>query len=580
MIGYRDPLKFILVVLTVVFCTTAAHSQTVIKDNSPAGKGKDYSFLEGVRLYNLNEYEKSKGHFLKVLEEDPANDAAYYYLSNISLNTNDLVTGEMLLQKAMELDSTNYWYKELMARIYLSTKRAEDAIKLYEALLLQYPKKTEIYYNLANLYVAQENIDKSREILDKIENIGGATESVTLAKFNLFRMSQDMDGALKYLHQVSPKLGSPRIEAVIGDLYSDRYNDSLAMIHYNLALGIEPDYPPAVYGVAEIHRRNGNGTEYFATLTPLVSNPLIMPQVKNEYLGQVLQLQHFVQKNKSQLDTLMDIFSTTHPADSATSYLSSAYFAQTGSYDKANTILENMVESYPASPTIRSHYLSYLYFREDWERLEKEAAKALEKEPHNKDYIQLLGISLFQSKKEAEAIEAYRKLEEIAFQQKDTANLLAAYSVIGDLSHELGNTKQAYAYYKRALKIDPGYNPVLNNYAYFLALENKSLKQAYQMSIKTIESEPDNPTYLDTFAWILYLMDKPLEAKAHLKHAMMYGGKESAAILDHYAEVLYALKEYDLAFIYWDQADAKDPSLGIKAKAAGKKQELKKESAK
>ena len=37
---------------------------------------------------------------------------------------------------------------------------------------------------------------------------------------------------------------------------------------------------------------------------------------------------------------------------------------------------------------------------------------------------------------------------------------------------------------------------------------------------------------------------------------MLYGGKESPAVLDHYAEVLFALKEYDLAFIYWSQAKA------------------------
>ena len=238
-----------------------------------------------------------------------------------------------------------------------------------------------------------------------------------------------------------------------------------------------------------------------------------------------------------------------------------------------------MVAQHPESPTIQSHYLSFIYFTEDWEKLATEAAKALEKEPENKDYIQLLGISQFQTKRQQQAIETYTRLEKVALKQKDTNNLLAAYSVIGDLSHELGDSKQAYAYYKKALKINPGYNPVLNNYAYFLALENKNLKQAYQMSLKTIESEPDNPTYRDTFAWILFLMEKPVEAKTHLKHAMMYGGKESAAILDHYAEVLYALKEYDLAFIYWDQADAKDPSLGIKAKATERKEQLKKERA-
>ena len=37
---------------------------------------------------------------------------------------------------------------------------------------------------------------------------------------------------------------------------------------------------------------------------------------------------------------------------------------------------------------------------------------------------------------------------------------------------------------------------------------------------------------------------------------MRYGGKDSPVILDHYAEVLFALKEYDLAFLYWNKAKA------------------------
>jgi hypothetical protein len=39
---------------------------------------------------------------------------------------------------------------------------------------------------------------------------------------------------------------------------------------------------------------------------------------------------------------------------------------------------------------------------------------------------------------------------------------------------------------------------------------------------------------------------------------MLYGGKDSAVIMDHYAEVLYALKEYDLAFVYWNLAKQKN----------------------
>ena len=98
------------------------------------------------------------------------------------------------------------------------------------------------------------------------------------------------------------------------------------------------------------------------------------------------------------------------------------------------------------------------------------------------------------------------------------------------------------------------------------------------MSKKTIEAEPNNATYLDTFGWILYLMGKPLEAKPHFKQAMLYGGKDSAVIMDHYAEVLYALKEYDLAMVYWNLAMHKNQGRipDLEEKVNARKAEIKK----
>ena len=96
------------------------------------------------------------------------------------------------------------------------------------------------------------------------------------------------------------------------------------------------------------------------------------------------------------------------------------------------------------------------------------------------------------------------------------------------------------------------------------------------MSKKTSEAEPSNATYLDTYGWILYLMGRHIESKAIFKQAMIYGGKESSVILDHYAEVLYALEEYDLAFIYWDQAMLKDDSQELRERVKLRKANKKK----
>ena len=122
--------------------------------------------------------------------------------------------------------------------------------------------------------------------------------------------------------------------------------------------------------------------------------------------------------------------------------------------------------------------------------------------------------------------------------------------------------------------MNPDYVYVLNNYAYYLSQEGKKLKKAYAMSKKAIEAEPNNSTYLDTFGWILYLQGKAAEAKSYFKQAMLYGGNDSPVVMDHYAEVLYALKEYDMAFVYWNMAKQKNhgdiPDLDEKVEARRK----------
>ena len=135
-------------------------------------------------------------------------------------------------------------------------------------------------------------------------------------------------------------------------------------------------------------------------------------------------------------------------------------------------------------------------------------------------------------------------------QPDDKDAQLTSLSIIGDTLHAMGENRKAYKAYEAALKIDPQYCPVLNNYAYFLSLEKRKMCKATKMSRITVEKEPDNATYLDTYGWILYLRGKAKEAKPYFKHAMIYGGKESQVILEHYSKVLEKLGEKDRADYY------------------------------
>jgi Tfp pilus assembly protein PilF len=250
------------------------------------------------------------------------------------------------------------------------------------------------------------------------------------------------------------------------------------------------------------------------------------------------------------------------------------YYYSTDRKEEAKKHFKANLQAWPESFSAAANYVEFLMYAQQWEELSREGRAAFGKFPHETAFLEMASMGDYNLEAYDKVLEICNTVLEVA--PRDSSKTLRAWSTMGDIYHQLGDNKKAYKAYDRALKINPDYVYVLNNYAYYLSVEGKNLKKAYNMSKKTIEEEPDNATYLDTFGWILYLQGKPLEAKPFFKHAMLYGGKDSVVIMDHYAEVLYALKEYDLAMVYWNMALKKNngdiPDLETKVKR--RKQEM------
>jgi Tfp pilus assembly protein PilF len=244
--------------------------------------------------------------------------------------------------------------------------------------------------------------------------------------------------------------------------------------------------------------------------------------------------------------------------------------------DGAKKYFKENMKAWPKSFSARASYVEFLMYAEEWKELSSAGREAFELFPKETAFLEMASVGDYNLEAYDKVLEICEKVLEVA--PADSSSNLRAWSTMGDIYHQLGDSKKAYKAYDKALKINPDYVYVLNNYAYYLSEEGKNLKKAYKMSRKTIEAEPNNATYLDTFGWILYLMGKPLEAKPHFKQAMLYGGKDSAVIMDHYAEVLYALKEYDLAMVYWNLAMHKnqDKIPGLEEKVNARKAAIKK----
>lgn len=541
--------KIIAVVAGIVLLTSFPFVTPAVAQTDPGAR-----IISAVEHQNRKDYDKAEKILQDIISTDSKCDAAWYYLGMNYIAKSDVEMAEECLQAAAAIDPSNFWYRYRLASLYALTSRQELTIDMYEKLLKDFPKKSELYFDLVELYSSQREYEKALATLSEIETVFGMTESIAMYRFNLLLNLDRKQEAYKSLEEYNSKYSSPYVLSALAEQYLSEYQDSVALNYYNEAIDLAPDYGPALIGKAEVMRMTMKYDEYFKCLCDYVSLPSEPVEAKSGYLAAILQRldSKFIRRFSSKLDLVIDRTLQVHPSDSSALNLAGLYYYSTNRPEKAKEKFAANAQLHPSSLSANASYVEFLMYSQNWEELSVVSQKTFEQFPKEVAFLETAAMGEHNLQHYDKVIDLCDRV--LALDYADTANVVRAWSTKGDVYYLLGEEKKAYKSYEKALKIDPSDVMVLNNYAYYLCENGKSLKKACQMSRKTIEAEPDNATYLDTYGWILYLMGKPQEAKPHFKRAMLYGGKDSPVILDHYAEVLFALGEYPLARVYWDNA--------------------------
>ena len=562
-------MKILLRAIALIYITLICHTAF-------AQDTRRYESLvvTGAELYSNGEYAAAKEVFKNVMQNDPSNDAALYYLALIAVYENDAELAETYMMTAASMDPGNFWYRYRLAKLYAVTDRQELAVDIYEKLLKDFPKEHDVYFELVEMHAAQQEFDKALQTIDEIEEVVGVTESLAMYRFNILRIMERYEEAYESLRKYNSRYSSPYVLVTLADYEMSMYNDSTALAYYDEALGLMSDYGPALLGKAETYRITRKYEEYFTVLNEYVSSPATPIEAKSEYLRAIIQRTDpkFIRSFRANLDETVLKTVETHPKDSVALQTAGIYFYSTDRKDQAEAYFRDNVETYPESFSTNADYVEFLMYTDRWEELSRAGRQAYKRFPDETAFLEMASTGDYRLGDYEKVLEVCDEILRVA--PTDSAKVLSSLSTKGDVYHQLGESKKAYKAYEKALKINPDYVYVLNNYAYYLSEDGRKMKKACAMSYKTVEAAPDNSTYLDTYAWILHLMGKDTEAKLYFKKSMLYGGKENTVILDHYAEVLYALGEYDVAFIYWNMAlqknDGRVPDLAEKINARKK----------
>ena len=559
-----------LVFIGLLMFSIGAYSQ------SQTVRELENTVLEAVQKIADGDIEAAELLLDAVISVDPTSDEAWYYMGEVAIYNSNLDEAIKCNSMAVELDPNNFWYRFRLAKLYSYMSR-EVGVEKYEELIKDFPKKHDLYYEMLDLYISQKEFEKALKAIEEIENVIGPNENIALYAYRIYYTLGREDEGLEYLRKYNSRYSSPVVLTILADTELAMYNDSLAITYYDEAIDLDSSYAPALLGKAEACRVFRRYDEYFPTLNLYVENEYTPSEEKAEYLSALVEKSdpQFIRRFMPQIDTAMIKLSQVHPADSVVYNLRGLYYYYTGRDEASVEQFRECASVYPESLSAAAAYVEFLMYQDKWNELSEAGRAAFGRFPKETAFLEMAAIGDYNIGEYDKVLEACETVLDIS--PRDSSKALRSWSTMGDVYHLLGDSKKAYKAYDNALKINPDYVYVLNNYAYYLSIEGGNLKKAYQMSRKTVEAEPDNATYLDTYGWILYLRGEYAEAKSQFKTAMLHGGKDSAVILDHYAEVLFALKEYDLAFVYWNlalQKNADDKIPDLKEKVEQKKKEV------
>ena len=119
------------------------------------------NLIDAVTLYGNGQYQRARDILQALSVAAPDNDAVWYYLAQTQWQAQEKDAAEKSLKKAVALDSTNFWYRRLLGRMYLMQNRTEEAMTEYEALVKAFPEKNSAVYELLDIYLARKEYEKA-----------------------------------------------------------------------------------------------------------------------------------------------------------------------------------------------------------------------------------------------------------------------------------------------------------------------------------------------------------------------------------------------------------------------------------
>ena len=419
------------------------------------------------------------------------------------------------------------------------TKALTKAVKLW---IVAAPDEPEPYQLLANILITQSKFSEALPHFNKALDLG-QNKVLLMLSAQLKKMSKaDINAYIDLLNDIKVKKDIESDKLVtLALLYAQLQEYPQAIEKLESALTLTPDYPTALYQMAEVLKSLGRYSDSLTTLDKL----LIKHPNDRQFNALQIQLLFSLHRNQQATDKI-DLLLKEKPEDSARHHYLGLTAFDFNELALSMRIFKHILKENPANSS-PYFYLGIIAERAD---LYPDAIDNYLKVTTGKNILQAhtRAISLHKNGTDKP------KVEKITAQLiHDNNSAKTTYLLmLADWLKKFNFTAQAIAVLDKQILVEPKNTDLL--YARAMYLEPLDFSAAEQDFLTVLQITPNNPIILNAFGYTLTVhTDRYSEALTLIEKALALSPEDPATI-DSMGWVLYKLKRYEEAITFLSKA--------------------------
>lgn len=575
-------LKGIITLLAVLFMLPL--SIDAKKENNGGDGSTDrryqYFFIEAMRQQSMGNYASAFELLSHAKDIDGNKPEVYYYLAMYLAQMEKDSLALTSLEEAVSLAPKNETYQERLAQFYIGNGKYDKATEAYTRLCDEHSYRTDAMKILLQLYQQEKNYTKMLEVINRIEQVDGESEDLTLSKVRVYELMNKPENAHKALKELADNHPYDiNYQIMLGNWLLQNNKTDEAYEIFTKALKEEANNPYAQSSLYDYYKQHGDSAKAADMMEKILVSTEQSIENKLQFVREAIKENEQHGGDSIKMLSLFNRMIAASPEETDIRELEVAYMKMkkfpTAAIDSTLTSLLNIA---PDNASARFQLLQNKWSSDDWDSIIALSEPGTQYNPEEMVFYYFTGLAYYQKGEDDKALTFFQKgVAEI--NDKSSSDIVSDfYSIMGDILFKKGKAMEAFAAYDSCLQWKPDNISCLNNYAYYLSLNNQNLKKAEEMSVKTIQAEPTSATYLDTYAWILFLEGRYEEAKMYIDQAISNDSTDesSADVYEHAGDIHAMAGDIDKALEYWKQAQKRGGESKILARKIKQRKYIKK----